>query len=151
MCGRFDIHSALAILATIFGVGSGNIMIIPTANYNVAPANQVPIVIQQDARRLISCRWGFIPSWAKDPDVSYKMINARAESLTEKTSYQKAFEQQRCLVVADGFYEWRREGTVRKPVYIHLKSGEPFGMAGLYQRLAFSGRRGYLHLYDYND
>jgi putative SOS response-associated peptidase YedK len=132
MCGRFDIHSALAILATVFSIDSGNIMIIPTPNYNVAPTNEVPVVVQQGSRRLISCRWGFVPAWAKDMSSSYKMINARAESLTGKSSFRKAFEQQRCLVVADGFYEWRKEGKVRKPMYIRLKSGEPFGMAGLY-------------------
>ena len=77
-------------------------------------------------------RWGLIPAWAKDAKIGSRMINARAETVTEKPSFKLALERRRCLVIADGFYEWRKEGRRKVPTFICLKSGEPFGFAGLY-------------------
>jgi len=82
--------------------------------------------------KLAVCRWGFVPPWGKDLNDGYKMINARAETVAEKPSFRQAFSRHRCLVVADGFYEWKKVGGKKMPVYVHLKNGKPFGMAGLY-------------------
>jgi putative SOS response-associated peptidase YedK len=130
MCGRFEIHSAIELIAKIFGIEDWEIEYRP--NYNVAPSQDILIVKNDGKRRLVSSRWGFVPSWSKDLSAGYKMINARAETLAEKRSFKTAFEKQRCLVVADGFFEWKKEGVVKKPYYIRLKSGKPFGFAGLY-------------------
>jgi putative SOS response-associated peptidase YedK len=130
MPGRFEVHSAREIIARIFGVDAGDIEYAP--NYNIAPSQDILIVLHDGTRRLVKSRWGFIPSWSKDPATGYKMINARAESLAEKQSFKAAFEKQRCLVIADGFYEWKKEGAIKKPYYFRLKSGMPFGFAGLF-------------------
>jgi putative SOS response-associated peptidase YedK len=102
-------------------------------SYNIAPTQQVAVVIDEGVRRLVPVQWGLVPSWAKDPSVGNKMINARAETITEKASYRNAFKKRRCLVVADGFYEWQKTGDGKRPIYIRLKSGKPFGFAGLYE------------------
>jgi putative SOS response-associated peptidase YedK len=130
MCGRFEIHSAIEIIAEIFGIADWDLEYPP--HYNIAPSQDILIVINDGKRRLIKSRWGFVPSWSRDLDASYKMINARAETAASSKTFRSAFEKQRCLVVADGFYEWRKEGTTRKPFYVRLKSHKPFGFAGLY-------------------
>ncbi len=130
MCGRFEIHSALEIIAKVFGIDSITFDYSPS--YNVAPSQDILLVINDGKRRLIKSRWGFIPSWSKELSAGYKMINARAESVADKPSFRQAFQNQRCLVVADGFYEWKKEGTKKRPFYIRLRSGKPFGFAGLY-------------------
>ena len=130
MCGRFVLFSSVNIISREFAVLPENIVFSP--NYNIAPTQEILIVIAEGERRLIKCRWGFIPPWAKDPNIGYKMINARAETLAEKPTFKSAIRNHRCLVVADGFYEWKKEGNEKKPLYIHLKSGRPFGFAGLY-------------------
>jgi putative SOS response-associated peptidase YedK len=78
-------------------------------------------------------RWGLVPFWAKDPAIGNRMINARAETVAEKPSYRAAFRHRRCIVLADGFYEWRKEGDAKTPYFISLASGEPFGLAGLWE------------------
>ncbi len=131
MCGRFDIHSAIEIIVKIFDIGDVSCDF--AANYNVAPAQNIPIVVNAgNKNRLILSRWGFLPSWAKEPGTAYSMINARAETVDSNRSYKNAFLNNRCLVVADGFYEWQRRGTVKIPYYIHLRSGDPMAFAGLY-------------------
>jgi putative SOS response-associated peptidase YedK len=130
MCGRFEIHSTLEIIAQIFGIDDLALDYRPS--YNIAPSQDILLVVNNGKRRLIQSRWGFIPSWSKDLSTGYRMINARAESLAEKRSFKTAFEKQRCLVIADGFYEWKKEGATKKPFYIRLKSKQPFGFAGLY-------------------
>ncbi len=132
MCGRFEIHSSLEIIAKIFDLDQDGLAADLRQNYNVAPTNDVPIVRGGEARRLSLCRWGFVPSWSKDLSTGYKMINARAESVAEKPSFRQAFARQRCLVIADGFFEWRKEGKLKRPVYVRMRSREPFGFAGLY-------------------
>lgn len=131
MCGRFEIHSTLAIIASIFGI-MDSLGFDFTQNYNIAPGQDVMLAVQNGKRKLIMSRWGFVPSWSKDLNTGYKMINARAETLSEKRSFKTAYEKHRCLVIADGFFEWKKEGAIKKPYYIHLKSGQPFGFAGLY-------------------
>jgi len=130
MCGRFVLFSSVNKISKEFAVLPENIAF--SANYNFAPTQDVLIVIAERERSLIKCRWGFIPTWAKDPNIGYKMINARAETLAEKPTFKAAIRNHRCLVVADGFYEWKKEGREKKPLYIHLKSGRPLGFAGLY-------------------
>ena len=130
MCGRFEIHSALDIIAKLFGIDITGFEFLPS--YNITPGQDILLIVQNGNRRLVKGRWGFIPPWAKDPATGYKMINAKAETLGEKPSYRQAFETQRCLVIADGFYEWKKEGTKKRPYYIRLRSGQPFGFAGLY-------------------
>ena len=111
--------------------------------YNIAPTQFVAAIRDSDERQreLVMLRWGLIPFWAKDPAIGNRMINARAETVAEKPSYRNAFRHRRCVVLANGFYEWHREGKVKTPHFMSLKSGEPFAMAGLWERLAEQGQR----------
>jgi putative SOS response-associated peptidase YedK len=98
------------------------------------PNQSVPAVIRHNGiNQLVCFRWGLIPSWSKDPSIASKLINARAETVDKKPSFKDAFKKRRCLIVADGFYEWKREGNKKMPLYFYLKSGRPFGFAGLYE------------------
>ncbi len=130
MCGRFVRNSDILTITTEFNIEQTSFDLEPS--YNVAPTQNIIIIINDGKKQLIECEWGFIPSWAKEPSVGNKMINARSETVADKPTFKSAFKNRRCLVVADGFYEWRKEGGVKIPIYIHLKSGKPFGFAGLY-------------------
>jgi len=131
MCGRFELHSAFEIIAKLFGLTGGSFTM-PTG-YNIAPGDDIAIIVNRGGtNELAACRWGFVPPWAKDLKDGYKMINARAETVAEKPSFRQTFSSHRCLVVADGFYEWKSSGGKKKPYYIHRRDGQPFGMAGLY-------------------
>ena len=130
MCGRFEIHSTLEIIAKVFSIDSITFDYSPS--YNIAPSQDILLVVKDGERRLVRSRWGFVPSWSKELSAGYKMINARAETVSDKPSFRQAFQNQRCLVVADGFYEWKKEGAKKRPFYIRLKSGKPLGFAGLY-------------------
>jgi putative SOS response-associated peptidase YedK len=133
MCGRFELHSAFEIIAQLFGL-TGGARMVPTG-YNIAPGRDISVIVNEGGKKeLTACLWGFVPSWAKDLKDGYKMINARAETVAEKPSFRQAFSRHRCLVVADGFYEWKNEGGKKRPFYIHRRDGKPFGMAGLYNR-----------------
>lgn len=129
MCGRFVQYSLFPEIARNFGIRK--VETEPRPSYNIAPAQDVAAVVNDGVNRLISCRWGLIPPWAKDPAIGNRMINARAETVADKPSFKKPFRNSRCLVVADGFFEWRKAGGRKVPVYVHLKSGKPFGLAGL--------------------
>jgi len=137
MCGRFTLTADANTIQAAFDLDSASSSALNelTPRYNVAPSQPVAIVVadSQGARRLEFFRWGLIPSWAKDPKIGYKMINARAEGLAEKPSFRAALKKRRCLILADGFYEWKREGKSKVPMYMQLKSGEPFAFAGLYE------------------
>lgn len=101
--------------------------------YNIAPTQNAPVVTNDAPKRLRLMRWGLIPAWAKDAAIGNRMINARAETISEKPSFRKPLERRRCLVLADGFYEWRAAaGRAKVPVRIVLKSREPFALAGLW-------------------
>jgi putative SOS response-associated peptidase YedK len=131
MCGRFVLQSAVEIISRIFKLGRIDAALTP--RYNIAPSQEIAIVVEEGGmRRLAACRWGLVPDWAGDLSEGHKMINARAETIAEKPSYRQCFLLRRCLVVADGFYEWKREGGRKRPVYVRLKNGEPMGFAGLY-------------------
>ena len=130
MCGRFDCHSEISVIEKLFKMDRLSIDYQP--HYNIAPSQNIVVIRDSGKRELIQCRWGFIPSWAKDQKMGFKMINARAEGVADKPAFKDAFRNQRCLVVADGFYEWVLESKVKQPVYIRLKSHTPVGFAGLY-------------------
>ena len=98
-------------------------------NYIVAPTQDVPVITNG---QLAMFKWGLIPYWAKDPSIGNKMINARAETVDEKPSFKHSLQRKRCLIVADGFYEWKREGSTKRPHRITLKNKERFGFAGLW-------------------
>lgn len=100
--------------------------------YNIAPGQEILILNDIGMRQFLTCRWGFVPSWARDPSIGNRMINARAETVASKPAFRAAFKRHRCLIIADGFYEWQKRQDKKVPVYIHLKSGKPFGFAGLY-------------------
>jgi putative SOS response-associated peptidase YedK len=131
MCGRFVLLTDLSVIVESFGITkiAGQYK---TGN-NISPGQNVAAVIRDEKSRLVNYRWGLIPSWAKDPSIGYKMFNARAETVAEKPSFKKAFQSRRCLIPADGFYEWQKLGKARKPFYFSMKSGRPFGFAGLHE------------------
>jgi len=132
MCGRFTLHHPAAEVAEVFGVQQ--VLFPITPRYNIAPSQPVAVVLREgDIRCLDAYKWGLVPSWARDPKVGNRMINARAETLSEKPSFRAAFARRRCLIPADGFYEWKREGDARRPFHIRLRDGRPFALAGLWE------------------
>ena len=132
MCGRFAFYSPAEATAALFGV-DGSLAVEP--RYNIAPTQFVAAVRDDEEmqRELVMLRWGLVPFWAKDPAIGNRMINARAETVAEKPSYRAAFKHRRCVVLADGFYEWRRDGELKTPYFISLASGNPFALAGLWE------------------
>ncbi len=136
MCGRYELHTHPAAIALAFGVAHPLDF---APRYNIAPMTDVPVVRvnAHGERELVRLRWGLVPRWARDPSIGTRMINARAETLAEKQSFRMAYRRHRCLLPADGFYEWMSVGgdSARKqPVHIGMKDGAPFGLAGLYER-----------------
>jgi putative SOS response-associated peptidase YedK len=131
MCGRFVLLTDLRVIVETFHVQHVACEYKP--GHNISPGQEIAAVIHDDRNRLVSYRWGLIPSWAKDSSIGNRMFNARSETLTEKPSFRNAFQKRRCLIVADGFYEWQIIDRIRKPLRFSLKSGEPFGLAGLYE------------------
>jgi putative SOS response-associated peptidase YedK len=133
MCGRFTLHASPEAIAEQFGVEAPEQL---ADRYNIAPTQPVAIVrLDRSAtgREWTHVHWGLIPSWAKDPSMGAKMINARGETVAEKPSFRAALKRRRCLVPADGFYEWKRTGSSKQPYYIRLRSQEPFAFAGLWE------------------
>lgn len=133
MCGRYTLTSTPEALQTVFDwVEIPNNI---TPRYNIAPSQPVAVISNADSQNLDFYTWGLIPSWAKDPKMGSRMINARAETLAEKPSFRAAYKRRRCLILADGFYEWvKQSGDKRKiPHYIQLESKEPFAFAGLWE------------------
>ena len=134
MCGRYTLTCTPEVLAEEFQLEAT-----PDhqPRYNVAPSQSVVCVrVALPARRCeaITLRWGLIPSWAGDPAMGMKLINARAETVAEKPSFRKPFRERRCLVPADGYYEWKREGSRKQPYHIRLNSERPFAFAGLWDQ-----------------
>ena len=134
MCGRFSQTADVKTIAQRFGLSTTLREDASIARrYNISPTQTVIVVVDDGTRYLTQMRWGLIPSWAKDPAIGNRMINARAETLAAKPAFRVAVRKRRCLVVADGFYEWQQRGRGKQPVYIVLKSREPFGFAGLWE------------------
>lgn len=130
MCGRYVLRSNFVTTAEMFApLPSGQ----SKPRYNIAPTQDVPVIRASAAgHEVVKMRWGLIPSWAKDSGIGSKLINARGETLAEKPAFRAAFRSRRCIVPADGFYEWRKSGTRKDPYFIGLKNDEPFGFAGLW-------------------
>jgi putative SOS response-associated peptidase YedK len=139
MCGRFTLRTPLTVLAQqfLFDLGTLPADVVVTPRYNIAPTQTVAAVRQQTAggkRELALLHWGLIPSWSKDARIASSLINARCETLAEKPAFRTAFSRRRCLVLADGFYEWKKEGKQKLPQYFQLKDERPFAFAGLWER-----------------
>jgi putative SOS response-associated peptidase YedK len=131
MCGRFVVKTDLAQIQLAFELDQVGAEVKP--NYNVAPTQPVATVVQHEGERELELmRWGLIPAWATSETIGNRMINARAESVAEKKTFKRLLKSQRCLIVADGFYEWRKDGSRKTPMFIRLKTNEPFAFAGLY-------------------
>ena len=130
MCGRFTMSIDSEDLRTQLALGQ--MPLDWEKRYNIAPSQDVPTVPFAESRDVVWMKWGLVPFWAKDPSIGYKMINARAETVAEKPSYRSSFRNKRCLILADGFYEWRKAGRLSIPYYFQLEGGEPFAFAGLW-------------------
>ena len=133
MCGRFTLRQSWAELDEHFRLGGTALNLPP--RYNVAPGQDVAAVRREGGgRRLSKLRWGLIPTWARDPRIGTRLINARAETAAEKPAFRAAFRSRRCLIAADGFYEWARRGRARQPWLFEVGGGAPFAFAGLWER-----------------
>ncbi len=133
MCGRFTLSTPASELAQIFDLPEEPTLV---PRYNIAPTQPVGLVRMQpqtQAREWALTLWGLIPSWAKDPGISASLINARAETVTEKPAFRAAFKRRRCLVPASGFFEWQRQEKRKQPYYITLRDDGPFAIAGLWE------------------
>ena len=132
MCGRFVQYSPVETVQQIFNIGTVSFEVIP--NYNVAPTQKILTIIKHDnENKLEKLNWGLVPFWAKDVTIGSRMINARAETVSQKPSFRNAFRKRRCLIPADGFYEWKGEKGNKQPYYVFIPSGEPFAFAGLWE------------------
>ncbi len=132
MCGRFTLTASAQALKELFPLFDEAD---PEPRYNIAPTQTVLAVRQlaQAARpEFVPLRWGLIPHWADDPKIGYRMINARAETAASKPAFRSPFRQSRCLILADGYYEWKKTDGSKQPFYIRRKDGKPFAFAGLY-------------------
>ncbi len=130
MCGRFNFLTHKKAIGERFGIKKFEFDIVP--RYNIAPAQQIAVILRDPETRLVGMRWGFIPFWAKDPKIGNKMINARSETVDTKRMFSPSFKKKRCLILSTGFYEWQKTGKAKKPIHIRLKSREPFAFAGIY-------------------
>ena len=126
MCGRYALHSSPDVVALQFALDSPPEF---TPRYDIAPAAQL-LIVKRDGAAL--ARWGLVPRWAEDSSIGAKLINARAETLSQKPSFRDAYRRRRCLIPANGFYEWRREGKLGRPYYVHPADSELFAFAGLW-------------------
>lgn len=132
MCGRYTLNQSGETLAQTFSVSDPPPV---EPRFNIAPTQPVLAVVegQMANREFRYLQWGLVPSWAKDPKMGARMINARAETVAEKPSFRAAFKRRRCLIPADGFYEWKRSGKTKQPFYFYLTAHQPFAFAGLWE------------------
>jgi len=132
MCGRFAFYSPSEATAALFGVHAST-EVVP--RYNIAPTQFIAALRndEENSPELAMLRWGLVPFWAKDPSIGNRMINARAETVAEKPSFRNAYKKRRCVILADGFYEWRKEADGKTPYFISLADGSPFAFAGLWE------------------
>ncbi len=139
MCGRFVLDSPPELIAASFGLDDVPAL---TPRYNIAPSQYMPIIhAPAGVRECVLTRWGLVPAWSKEPRTEYSTINARAETVATKPAFRDAFRRRRCLIPADGFFEWTRaEGKAKKPYFIRLKAPGPFAFAGLWERWEKDGQ-----------
>lgn len=132
MCGRYTLHSPRQLIVEHFKLSDG-ITIEP--RYNIAPSQEVPVIRLDEAgnRELVKLRWGLIPFWAEEAKTGYSMINARAENVADKPAYRAAFRKRRCLLPADGFYEWKTGARGKQPYHIRMRDHAIFAFAGLWE------------------
>lgn len=132
MCGRFAFYSPSEATAALFGVTTSTEV---APRYNIAPTQFIAAVRrdEQNTPELAMLRWGLVPFWAKDPSIGNRMINARSETVAEKPSFRSAYRKRRCLILADGFYEWRKAADGKTPYFISRADGSPFAFAGLWE------------------
>jgi putative SOS response-associated peptidase YedK len=132
MCGRYTLAKKRETIAAALGFDPGEVR----PRYNIAPSQAVMVVPNKAKRAAEYMRWGLIPSWAKDTKIGYSLINARADTLATKPSFRAALKRRRCLIVADGFYEWQMQadGKTKVPYFIHLKDDPVFTFAGLWEQ-----------------
>ena len=143
MCGRYTLATPLGELVEVFEVGHLALEEWPP-RFNIAPTQMAPVIVAdgEGERRLGAMRWGLVPRWAEDLSIGNRMINARAETAASKPAFRDAFRRRRCLVPADGFYEWRKPASakgLKTPFHIHRPAYRPFAMAGLWERWAPEG------------
>ncbi len=140
MCGRFTLRTPANLLVQQFALDFQGEL---TPRYNIAPTQSVPVIrLDQERRQLVPLRWGLVPFWSKEPSAGGRMINARGETVATKPAFRQAFQRRRCLVPADGYLEWRREGKQKQPYYIRMRDEQPFAMAGLWERWRGDGSSG---------
>ena len=131
MCGRYSLKSDPKKISSEFDLPEKEAQKIKP-RYNIAPSQPVAALIREQTAKLEFLNWGLVPSWSKEPSIGARMINARQETLAEKPSFRGLLKSRRCLILADGFYEWKSLGKRKQPYYIRLKSQEPFSFAGLW-------------------
>ena len=137
MCGRYVLKSSPQRLREVFGIEGPDTAHSETwrPRYNLAPQQDAPVVrCLEGQRRLDLLRWGLMPVWAKDPALGNRLINARSETVADKPAFRSAFKSRRCIVPADGFYEWQQQPAGKQPFYIHRQNGELLAMAGLWEQ-----------------
>lgn len=133
MCGRFVLFSSSDEIRKTFSIDSIRAKVAP--DYNVCPTRHILTIINENGQNvLVAMHWGLVPSWAKDRSMAARMINARSETLSEKPGFRNAFKKRRCLIPANGYYEWKGERGNRQPWYITTETGTPFAFAGLWER-----------------
>ena len=138
MCGRYTLRTSVDSLVEAFEIEEYPPSLNPS--YNIAPIQEVAAVVEEDEKRKLEMlRWGLIPSWAKDLAIGNKMINARAETVSEKPSFRKAFKVRRCLILADGFYEWQKTDNGKQPYHVKMEDDSPFAFAGLWETWGKNG------------
>ena len=131
MCGRYTLAKSQQELSERFGIRQTFLDLKP--RYNIAPAQRVPVIIRSGPENIMeSCRWGLVPAWAKEIKTAKLLINARAETLLEKSSFKTAVRAHRCLVPADGFYDWKTAGSLKRPYFIHRVDRAVFAFAGIF-------------------
>ena len=133
MCGRFTLRTPGGVLIQQFRVQSAPDL---SARYNIAPTQPAPVVridLESGQRELVLLRWGLVPAWAKETSIGNRLINARGETVATKPSFRSAFRRRRCLVIADGYYEWKKVGRIKQPYYIRMADEQPMAMAGLWE------------------
>ena len=136
MCGRFFLKLEAEAIAALFDVAAWpRDFALHLPRFNIGPGQDVPVVLDRDGRReMLGLRWGLVPSWADDPNIGFKTMNARSETAHEKPAYRDAFRHRRCLIPSSGFYEWKEGGTGSKQPHVAIRDGgEPHAMAGLWE------------------
>ena len=131
MCGRYTLTADAESIQLAFNLDSVEGWLEP--RFNIAPSQQAPVISNRDPKQLSYMKWGLVPSWAKDPKIGNRMINARSETAAEKPSFRTAFKRRRCLIPADGYYEWAKQGKKKTPMYIRHAERELFAFAGLWE------------------